>query len=147
MKTFNFRLIPMLCLATIFILSSCSKDDLQSSIVGEWKVMSFERDCENDAWDYATTYPDGCDIEDYGYDDVIETCLSLNLTEEGGTYLITENGVVESEHWIRYTVDEENQTVELCVDGGCNMFTVDGNIMTFEEIDETCTTIQKFIKS
>jgi len=125
-----------LVLAIPFFLASCGSETVQEQITGEWTIDSKTRtNCIDPDDNSALTYgDDGC-IDFFG--SVYCFYGTMDFTDAGSVAIVTTTTIdgVEDDTETNngtYTIDEEEENVEMCFDGECNIFSItfSGNTMT-----------------
>ena len=129
--------------SALLLFSSCSKEEFSESIIGSWKLKSFEvsADCEDVEFENATI-ENGCLVIAGG-----SSCISIVFMENGAAQgTITNNGETEVTD-LNYTVNDDTEMITLC-DGGpdCNTIERDGDDIRFIVEDDGCEIVYIFEK-
>ncbi len=133
-----------LVLTIPFFLTSCGSDSVEDQLQGIWNLDSQTLTACPDADDNGSINfgDDGC-IDIFG-----ETiCFYATMDfQSGGALVLTSTTVSGGVEEVdtdtgTYTVNEDNDSVEICIDGECNSGTVtfDGNSMTWVGTVDGCT--------
>lgn len=133
--------------ATLLLLSSCGSDSFSEEVIGTWELQSYTvNSCDNPDENVATltVNDEGCiDFVFFAFCDV-----SVTINEDGtGVVRSTEDGETESDTFT-YTTNDDTETGEICIDGDCSTFTIDGDELTqSQEGADGCTVVAVYKKS
>ena len=108
----------LLFLISITLLTACSKDSLEDSIVGTWNLKSMTTECSVPSLyvqeGTIVANADGCITEETNLLPPVEMCLIISFsTGGGGLFIHIISGVSEFKQ-LDYLVDDDNGTARAC---------------------------------